>query len=237
MHESFAAATATVNKPVTEHYLEFQAGGGINGSPHPIGQFRGMAALMAALHSENVARLALEIPMLAAAFPDLLDGRRNVMARVRIFGDSNGLARLKVRASGMLSAEAGFAITASNARETPRDHHWATFVRDRSADREFEGYSERALGRAQRKVMERIGRGEAVRNTPLEMAERMEAIARRRLENFGAPRAYLRLNSASTSRTFALFILGFAGGNGGQDGRIDSFGLSRRESPFAVPHF
>src|ERR1019366_7948870 len=103
MDESFAATTATVNQPVTGHYLEFQAGGGINGSPHPIGQFRGMAALMAALHTENVARLALGQPMLAAAFPDLVDGRRNVMARVRIFGDGHGLAGLKVRASGMLS--------------------------------------------------------------------------------------------------------------------------------------
>jgi CRISPR-associated protein (Cas_Csy4) len=241
VYKSFAAAAkATMNRLVTGHYLEFQAGGGINGSPHPIGQFKGMAALIAGLHTENAARGGLGLPMLAAAFPDLLEGRRNVMARVRIFGDADGLTRLKVRTSGMLSltqAEAGFEVMAAEARETPRNHRLAAFVRDRSADREFEGHSERAMARAQRKVVERIGRGEAVNNAPQGMAERIEAIGNRRLDSLGAPRAYLKLNSSSTHQKFALFILGLAGVNDGEDGRIDTFGLSRHRSLFAVPHF
>jgi CRISPR-associated protein (Cas_Csy4) len=242
MPEAFAAAVQadTVDRPPTGHYLEFRASGGINGSPHPIGQFRGMAAVIAALHIENSKGAELGLPLLAAAFPDLLDRQRNAMARVRIFGDADGLARLKVRTSGILSltqAEARFEIMASDVRETPHDHHLAAFMRDRSADREFEGHAERAMVRAQRKAVERASKGEEVKHPPQGMAERMAAIGKRRMHSFGVPRAYLKLNSASTSRQYALFILGLAGVNGSENGRIDTFGLSRRGSLFAVPHF
>ena len=230
-----SAQAAAAGGPVTGHYLEFRAGGGINGSPHPVGQFRGMAALTSALHMENAERAKLWLPMLAAAFPDLLEGRRNAMARVRIFGDAEGLSRFKVRMSGVLSrtqADAGMEIMASEARDTPRNHDRAAFVRDRSADREFEGHAERAMTRAQRKVVERIGRGETVNKLPLEMAERIEAIGNRRLDSFNVPRAYLKLDSSSTSRRFALFVLGIPMVDTSDGGRIDTYGLSRRECLF-----
>jgi hypothetical protein len=240
MSESFAAAKGAADRPATAHYREFKAGGGINGSPHPIGQFKGMAALIAALHTENARRAERGLAMLAAAFPDLLEGRRNPMARVRIFGDVDGLAGLEARASGMLSltqAEAGFEVVAAETAETPGNRRLAAFVRDRSADREFEAHAERAMARAQRKAVERIGRGEAVRNPPQGMAARIEAIGNRRVDSLDAHRAYLKLRSASTDRTFALFVLGLAAVEGAEEGRIDTFGLSRRGLPFALPHF
>jgi hypothetical protein len=177
--------------------------------------------------------------MLAVAFPDLLNGQRNARARVRIFGDRDGLSQLQVRTSGMLSltqTEVGFQIMGSEARETPGDHGLTAFVRDRSGDREFERYSERAMARAQRKVLERIGRGEPVRKFPQGMAERMES-CNRRLESLSGPRVSLKLNSSSTGRTFAVFIVGLAGVDGSEDGRIDTFGLSRPGALFAVPDF
>ena len=228
---------------VTTHYVEFRMSGGVNGSPHPRGQFHGAAAIIQAVHAMNAEHLRLGKPSLVPAFPDLVDGDRNPMGRVRVFGSQEALERLlQSRASvllGLRQDEAGYVITASEVRPSPENRCQVAFIRDRSADREFVKHAERAATRAQRKAMERIARGEAVRKPPMGMVERLEALSARADANFGVPRAYLKLRSNSTGQpVMPVFVQAIpVREKDAPIGCLDSYGLSRRDAAVAVPHF
>lgn len=231
------------------HFVEFRENSGVNGSPHPVGQFRAASAIVDVVHLENGSRSRIGQPGLGVAFPALVEGGRNAMGVVRVFGGQASLEALLIRASSICGKQSvgggGYDLSASKVSRVPSDHSWASFVRDRSADRDFPGYCERAMSRAQRKAMARIARGESVTNPPIGIAERMERLADRNLAAVGEVRTYLKLDSNSTGRSFALFVRVVHSAEFSTKGVLDIYGLSVRMvgngsdlvSPVQIPHF
>lgn len=221
----------------TTHYLEFRSIGGTNGSAHPSGQFQAAAKLLDALHFENVRRVNSGQAALPVAFPDLLSGSRNAMARVRVFGDEPSLVAFKATGAGAGVGDKASAVEASEVSGVPGKHALAAFVRDRRAEKGFSGHADRALSRAQRKVMERIARGDQVVKPPRSSEERLGRVADAAAEGSAAGHVFIRVRSRSTGQAFALFIAPVVSPNGFPESKVDSYGLSRREASFAVPSF
>jgi CRISPR-associated endoribonuclease Cas6/Csy4 subtype I-F len=222
---------------MNKFYFEFKSVVGVNGSAHPNGQFRLAAAVVDQLHFENVRRKVEGLPRLAVAFPALASGDRDIMAVVRVFGpDSQSLEMFKTRATEGLGLEGNRAVAVSDVAYVPEKHQLAVFVRDRMADKETVGFAQRSLARAQRKVVSRIERGEVVKQSPMEMADRAGAAALHRESAVALARAYLCMDSRSTRQSFSLVVAAYPA-NDASKGEVDIYGLSRRTTPFSVPHF
>lgn len=225
------------DKQMTTHHLDILSTGGPNGSSHPLGQFRLAAALMHHLHLENVRLTHEGSSRLAAAFPGMLEGGRDVMKTTRIFGRFEQLADVRNTLIAKLGLKGSADVHVKRVAETPSEHRLCIFRRDRSAEKVFGGHAERALQRAQRLAMERISRGETVLKPPQGIVERAEIAQARALDGIDVIRAHLSMHSASNGHKFMLFVAAIPNVNEGTIGELDVYGLSNRTSQMALPHF
>lgn len=221
----------------TQHYLEVASSGGPSGSPHPIGQFRLAASVLDQLHKENARRDAAGLPRLAVGFPHLAENRRDPVGRIRVFGTKAEIEAFRSGLVDLLLASPGDPAKVTKVVPVPKKHNLVAFQRDRSADRECQGYGDRALRRAQRKSMQRLSRGEALEKPPMDSAERAERMAARARNLAQVPRTYLKMASRSTRQTFSLFIVANGLPSGAHAGSVDVYGLSRETERHPVPHF
>jgi hypothetical protein len=218
-------------------YLEFRSVGGPSGSPHPTGQFRAAAEILDVLHVENVRRTHAGEPPIAIALPNVLNGEaRNGMGRIRVFGPAEALEALGALVAGTERPDTD-RLDVGKPTKVPERHSFAAFVRDRLTEKEFVGHADRTLSRAQRKVMERIARGEAVRKPPMDTETRMASLSDRVAAASDANRLSVRVRSRSTKSGFELFLGVVQSPNGVPGGTIDTYGLSRRSASVPVPHF
>lgn len=222
------------------HFIEVRDERGPSGSPHPRHHYEVAAAMLAAIHQENVRRqVGSETVGIAIAFPRFVDLKPFPLGVIRAFGteeEVKALTRLLRSTLGMLDQRVAI-DEVSDIGGIERKITLAAFVRDRQSERERIAYNQRALRRAQRKYMGHVKLGNTERSPPLSSEVREEG----RLARLAAVAPHVKqsvtMRSVSTGQCFSLWIASVELANSRPDGKVDSYGLSHRAETVSLPHF
>lgn len=219
------------------HFIEVRDERGPSRSPHPRGHYDIASAILTAVHGENVRRWASEdTPGIAVAFPGLIKDTPFQLGVARAFGTADEIRGLAKVLRTMLDTTRLVVVDEVDEVGGKRSLKAAAFCRDRRPEKEVVGYHDRALRRAQRKVMERLSAGGILEKVPMTSAERDERRIQMLTENDGYVKANVNMHSTSTKSNFSMWIIPVSS-NGLSDGQVDSYGLSRMAQTVPLPHF
>lgn len=212
------------------HYVEARPA---PGAVVPGGMFAIAAALCGGVHRIN-ARLPAH-QRLAMAFPDLGEEGMHPANRIRILGSNEDVFE-DFLADPVVSGITQRGLLRRTLREAFDDTALAAFVRTRLPEKGTHGAAERSHRRAQRAVMTRLGRGEAVQTMPMPLQARYEAAQVRERSLDATKVLHLRMRSSSSGQAFSLFVERMEGvAPSGQAVGLDVYGFSRAAAPLPVP--